>query len=216
MNIYTQEHISNLHKEHFAFLEVEENENVLTIRLARENRKNALHPQMLNEIAFAMQYAYFTKSIWAVVLEAKGNIFCAGGDLKAMAGIIEPHDSTIPEPKKPLLFHDLFSTLHKPLIAKVTGDVYAGGFMFLAGATFVIASDNIKLALPEVKRGIFPMQVMAALLNVMPARKVIDWCVRGYQLPVQKAFEYGLVTEVCKPNMVDTAIQNILNELRQN
>lgn len=216
MKIFAKEQVSNLHEAHFAFLEIEEKDHVLTIRFDREKRKNALHPQMLNEIGFALQYAHSTQSIWVVVIEAKGKVFCAGGDLKAMAGFVEPHNSTIPKTEKPILFNELFSTLHKPLIVKVSGDVYAGGFMFLAGATFVVAANNVKLALPEVKRGIFPMQVMAALLNVMPARKVLDWCVRGYQLPVQKAYEYGLITEICEPKDIDKVVDNILDELKQN
>lgn len=216
MNFYTSEQINQYALYNFAFLEIEEADHAFTIRFDREERRNALHPQMLHEIAFALQYAHASKDIWAVIIEAKGRIFCAGGDLKAMAGIIEPHDSSVPEPAKPILFNDMFSKLHKPLIVKVEGDVYAGGFMFLAGATFVVAADHVKLGLTEVKRGIYPMQVMAALLHVMPARKVLDWCVRGYNLPVQKAYEYGLVTEVCPAEQVDAKVQAILDELRQN
>lgn len=216
MKIYSQEQVANIQQENFAFLEVEENDHILTVRFARENRKNALHPHMMNEIGFAFQYAHYEKSIWAVVVEAKGNVFCAGADLKAMAGIIEPHDSSIPKPEKEILFNELFSTLHKPLISKVKGDVYAGGFMFLAGSTFVVAADSIKLGLSEVKRGIYPFQVMAALLNVMPARRVLEWCVRGYNLPVQKAYEYGLVSEVYPMDKVDEGVNNILSDIKEN
>ncbi len=216
MQIYSKEAVAAIHSENFSFLEIEEQNHVLTIRFDRANRKNALHPQMLNEIAFAMQYAHFEQSIWAVVIEAKGSVFCAGGDLKAMAGIIEPNDSSIPKPEEELLLNEILSGLYKPLIVKVTGDVYAGGFMFLAGANFVVAADHVRLALPEVKRGIYPFQVMAALLNVMPARRVIDWCIRGYDLPVQKALEYGLVTHVCKTEAINEAVAIILDDLRQN
>ena len=201
---------------HFAFLELEEAGHVLTVRLAREKRKNALHPHMLVEIAFALQYAQENADIWMVLMEAKGNVFCAGGDLKAMAGIIEPHDSTVPKPKKAILFHEIFSSLHKPLIAKVAGDVYAGGFMILASATIVVAADHLKFGLSEVKRGIFPFQVMAALLEVMPARKVLDWCVRGYNLPVAEAQKLGLVTEICPAENLDQQVQDIIKELKNN
>ncbi|MFK7933643.1 MAG: enoyl-CoA hydratase-related protein [Saprospiraceae bacterium] len=216
MQLFTAEQLIDFHQQQFAFLEIEEQDNVLTIRFDRAERRNALHPHMINEIGYALQYADSTASIWVVIIEAKGKVFCAGGDLKAMAGFVEPHDSTVPEPEEPILFNAMFSQLHKPLIIKVEGDVYAGGFMFLAGATFVVAADHIKLGLTEVKRGIYPMQVMAALLRVMPDRKVLDWCVRGYNLPVQQAHEYGLVTEVCPAAEVGERVTALIAELKQN
>jgi len=70
--------------------------------------------------------------------------------------------------------------------------------------------------LPEVKRGLYPFQVMAALLRVMPARKVVDWCIRGYNLPVGEALSYGLVSTVVSADKVDDEVENIINELKQN
>lgn len=204
------------HQQTFAFLLVEEKSNVLTITLNREKKRNALHPQMVNEIAYAFQYAHSSKDIWILVIQAKGKIFCAGGDLKAMAGIIEPNNSTIPQANETVLIGELFNKVYKPTIAKITGDVYAGGFFFLAGANIVIAQDNVKFGLPEVKRGIYPMQVMAALLQVMPARKVVDWCIRGYNLPVAEAERYGLVTQVVTEAEINDTVENIIEELKQN
>ncbi len=60
------------------------------------------------------------------------------------------------------------------------------------------------------------MQVMAALLKVMPARKVIDWCIRGYNLSVDEALRYGLVTEMVAPNSIDDAVNKVIDELKQN
>ena len=216
MNLYTQEQVANLKKETFAFIEIEESDHRLTITLDRANKRNALHPQMLNEIAFALQYAHLEKSIWVIVLQAKGKIFCAGADLKAMAGIIEPNDSTIPKPHGELLIAELFNKVYKPTIAKVTGDVYAGGFFFLAGCHIVIAQDNVKFGLPEVKRGLYPFQVMAALLKVMPARKVIDWCIRGYNLSVEDAASYGLVSKLTSAENIEHELTTVVDQLKEN
>ena len=69
MTLYTKEQTQKIHSQTFAFLEIKEAEHVLTITLDRANKKNALHPQMVNEIAYAMQYAHFEKNIWVVVLQ---------------------------------------------------------------------------------------------------------------------------------------------------
>lgn len=216
MNLYTQDQLADFSEQHFAFLEVAETDHLLSLTLAREHRKNALHPQMIHEIAYALHYAHFSSHIWAIALHAKGNVFCAGADLKAMMGMIEPHDSTIPAPNGEVLIGELFNTVFKPTIAVVTGDVYAGGFFFLAGCNIVLAQEGIKLGLPEVKRGLYPFQVMAALLRVMPARKVIDWCIRGYNLPVAAAQQYGLITEVCSAAEIAERSQQIVEELCAN
>jgi len=216
MNLYTKGQIAQFSAQRFAFLEIEEADHVLRITLDRAEKKNAIHPQMLNELAYAMQYAHYQKDIWVIVMQAKGNVFCAGADLKAMAGLVEPNDSTIPNPDGTLLIGELFNKVHKPTIAKITGDVYAGGFFFLAGCNIVLAQGNVKFGLPEVKRGIYPFQVMAALMKVMPSRKVLDWCIRGYNLPVHEAERYGLVTQVVDPSEIETETLKILNELKQN
>jgi len=216
MNLYRQEQVANLKEQSFAFLEVEELNQVLTITLDRAEKKNALHPQMVNELAYAMHYAHYEKNVWVVVIQAKGNVFCAGADLKAMMGGGGEHNSTIPSPNGAILLGELFNKIHKPTITKVTGDVYAGGFLILAGSNIVVAQEDIRLALPEVKRGLFPFQVMAALLQVMPARKVVDWCIRGYDLPVQEAERLGLLTQVCSAEKMDQATNEIIDQLKEN
>lgn len=216
MNLYTKGQTAEFANQTFAFLEIEEADHVLTITLDRADKKNALHPQMVNELAFALQYAHYLKDIWVIVMQAKGNVFCAGADLKAMAGLVEPNNSTIPNPDGTLLIGELFNKVHKPTLAKVTGDVYAGGFFFLAGCNIVLAQDNVKFGLPEVKRGIYPFQVMEALMKVMPSRKVLDWCIRGYNLPVDEAERYGLVTQVVSPEQMEAESQKIIEELKGN
>ena len=57
---------------------------------------------------------------------------------------------------------------------------------------------------------------MAALLKVMPARKVIDWCIRGYNLPVLEAEQYGLVSQVTAAKNIDNEVTKIIKELKEN
>lgn len=200
----------------FAFLDLRRETNELHLLLDRAEKKNALHPQMVNEIAYALEYADADPEIRVIRIGAKGNVFCSGADLKAFMGMAGEHDSTVPAPREPVLLGVLFQATATPIVAEVAGDVYAGGFFFLAGAHVVLAQSNIKLGLPEVKRGLFPFQVMESLLSVMPARKVIDWCIRGYTLPVEEALRYGLVTEVLSPEELGTRTREIIEELKRN
>lgn len=216
MKLYSKEQVASIFDENFAFIKVRLEDNVFTLRLNRASKKNALHPQMVIEIAYAMNYAHHEKRVWIVVIEAEGTVFCAGGDLKAMRGNAAEHDSSIPAPTGELLIGEIFNKVHKPVICKVEGNVYAGGFLFLAGSTYVVALDHLKFGLPEVKRGIFPFQVMASMLRVMPARKVLDWCIRGYSISVEQAQDWGLVTHITDEDNLEEMVEDLIAELKEN
>jgi len=98
MNFYKEKDIQNIKSYKFDFIELDETDHVFTVTLNRPKKKNALHPQMINEIAFAFQYAFYNNNIRAVLLKSNGDVFCSGMDLKALAGDIEKNNSTIPEP----------------------------------------------------------------------------------------------------------------------
>jgi len=213
---YTKEQTKSFSEQHFAFLKLKEENHVLYVTLHNPAKKNALSPPLLNELAYAFSYASYNGNIRMLVLQAEGNIFCAGADLKAFAGQVVESDSTIPAPEKEISIGEIFTSFHKPTIARVEGDVYAGGFLLLCGVRFVLAKTGIKLGLPEVKRGLFPFQVMTALNEVMPARKVLDWCVRGYNLPVEEAANLGLVTQVVQEGEMDNAVNTLIAELNEN
>ncbi len=216
MLVYTQEQTSRFSEEKFAYIIAEVSEHVLTITLNRPEKKNAMNPVMFNEITFALNYAHYNNDVWLVVLQANGDVFCAGADLKSFAGMQEAgKTSTIPEPSAPVAIGDQFNLLHKPCIAKVHANVYAGGFLLVCGCTHVIASENVQFSLPEVKRGIWPMQVMASLAPVMPARKLLDLCMRAKSINAREALNLGLVTELVSVENLDKTVNDLVAEIKE-
>jgi enoyl-CoA hydratase/carnithine racemase len=214
--IYTQTQTQNLQQHAFAYIKIEEKEHLLKITLARPQAKNAMSPTMSREYAYAMSYAHHQPHIWAVVFAAEGNVWCAGADLKAMRGQEEENNSTIPMPDQEIVIGDLFTQIHKPVIARVHAPVYAGGHLLIAGCHFVIATPEVTFSLPEVKRGLFPFQVMDMLLKILPSRIVLDWCMRGGAIDAQKALSWGLVTEIVSESELDQSIEKLTAQLFQN
>lgn len=214
--LYTTDQTSQLPLEGFHYLLVSLNDHVLTITLNRPEKKNALHPPMLNELAFALAYAHHTPGVWLVVLAAAGNTFCAGMDLKALTQLEgqTAHES-VPEPAGPVRLGELMAGLHKPCIARVQGAVYAGGFLLVGGSTYVVAADSAQFSLPEVKRGLFPFQVLALLLNIMPARTALDLCLRAQTLSATDALAVSLITHIVAINELDAAVSRLTDELKQ-
>ncbi len=215
--VYSKEEISNFSDQTFAHLEISEKDHVLEITLNRPEKKNAMNPVMVNEIAYAMSYAHHNNAIWAVVFGANGDIFCAGADLKAFSGEAqEETNSTISKPETEVIIGELFLQVHKPCIAKIDAPAFAGAFLLIGGCTHVIASEKASFSLPEVKRGLWPMQVMESLLNVMPPRKVLDLCMTGGTLNVEEAQRCGLVTEIANSNELDAKVEELLSTIKAN
>jgi enoyl-CoA hydratase/carnithine racemase len=208
---YTKEQTQDLKKQTFAHLLIEEKNHLLTITLNRPEKKNAINPVLAKEIAYAINYAHYNSDVWVVVLEANGDVFCAGGDLKAFLGQAEETISTIQEPQGEVVLGDLFNGLHKPCIAKVKAPVYAGGFLLICGCTYVYAASNTMFGLPEVKRGLWPFQVMQSMLQVMSPRAVLDYCILGKILNAAQAKEIGLVSNVSEN--IDADVQALVDEI---
>ena len=125
MNYYREGQLEKFHNEKFFFIEIDEINEVFEITLNRTAKKNAIHPQMLNELAFALQYAQNNKRVRVLVLRAKGDVFCSGSDLSAMQGNVDHHESSIGEPMKEVLLVNLWTGFSKPSLAIVEGNVFA-------------------------------------------------------------------------------------------
>lgn len=211
---YTPDQTADLLTRSLRYLLVDLNDHVLTVTLNRPEKKNALNPPLLAELAFALNYARHTAEVWVIVLAATGNVFCAGMDLKALSsGSTEPLN--VPEPAEPVRVGELMAGLHKPCIAQIQGPVYAGGFLLMGGSTYAVATATATFSLPEVKRGLFPFQVLAVLLDLMPARKALDLCLRGKTLSADEAMAVGLLTHVVAPTAINETVAELVHDLKQ-
>ncbi|WP_128547934.1 enoyl-CoA hydratase-related protein [Larkinella soli] len=212
--LYSPQQTGEFAPERLRYLLVRLDDHVLTITLNRPEKKNALHPALLNELAFALAWAHHEKTVWMVVLAAAGDVFCAGMDLKSLTSGGQ-EEETVPPPSGPVRLAEVMTGLQKPCIARVQGPVYAGGFLLVCGCTHVVAADSATFSLPEVKRGLFPFQVLASLLEIMPARAALDLCLRARTLTAPEALALGLVTETVSAAELDTAVERLTTELKQ-
>ena len=182
---FSKEKIEKFDTIKFNFLRVKKFDNHLEITLNRPEKKNALSFEMINELALCTDYANLHDSVRAVVYKSNGEIFCSGLDL------IDFKDK-----ENSIQLADVFNKLHKPKLVILEGDVYAGGILIVACANYVISKNNVKLSLPEVKRGLYPFQVMDSLFRSMPKKSVIDWCIRGKEMTAEDCKKLNLINEI--------------------
>ena len=182
--------------------------NILTITLNRPEKKNALNNVMMNELNYALAYAKQEREIRVVVIDAEGDIFCAGADLRRAK-----EDSNVPKIEGTDDISFSLRRLYKPVICKIQGSVLAGALLMVTNATHAIAVDTAKFSAPEIHRGLWPFMVMAGLFRVMPKRAGLDFIMRGQPIDATKAEAWGLINESVSADQLNDKVSQLANEL---
>lgn len=194
----------------YNFIKTSIDQHVFKLTLARPEKRNAFTPTMVNEISHAITAANLNKSVRLVLINAEGPVFCAGMDMKIFEN--PALDTLHPEiQNQNISLATAIGQLNKPSIAIVEGDVLAGGFLIVLACTYIFASKNVQFSLPEVKRGIFPFQVLAALLQYIPQNKALDLCITAKSISATEAKELGIVSEFLEERNLNELIHTIIN-----
>lgn len=214
MRFYTKEDTNAFETVRFLHIKAAKSGHLFTITLSRPEKRNAFTPTMAEEIVFALAYAHYHADIRCVKVDAEGPVFCAGADLNAFH---DPSANTVntslPPIREEVRLGDAFRELLKPCIAQVEGPVLAGGFMIVCGCTFVLSVPEATFSLPEIKRGIWPMQVMASLLPILPQRKILEMAITGRSYPAAEAFEIGLITHLVEKDKMEAAVAALAGQI---
>jgi len=131
---------------------------VITLRLNRPQKLNALNPEMGRELVHAMLRAGDNKDIRVVVVTGAGRAFCAGGDLELlrevrMRNAARELEGLLVAGKELCL---AISTMTKPVIAAVNGPAAGGGMNIALACDMRIASDQAKFAESFANVGLYP------------------------------------------------------------
>jgi enoyl-CoA hydratase/carnithine racemase len=194
----------------WAKLRVSDAGPVRTITLDNPDRRNAIGPQMVNELLWALADAHDDEDVRVIVLTGEGKAFCAGGDFGSFTG----GASDGPELPAKGDYADLLLAMvrtEKPIIARVNGAAMGGGLGLVAASTFAIAVADAKLGTPEIDVGLFPMMIMAVLARLVPRRALLDMMLLGKKLSAEEARAIGIVSEVAAD--LDAATKRLADAL---
>jgi methylglutaconyl-CoA hydratase len=141
------------------------------ITINRPEKRNALNGEVIAGIAKGYRDAHEDKDVRVIVLTGAGDkAFCAGADLLNSA-VAFATDFSRPNADYADLLR-LAQNATKPSIARVGGVCMAGGMGLLCMTDMAVAADHVMFGLPEVKVGVFPMQVMSLLQDIVPRQRV--------------------------------------------
>lgn len=182
---------------------------VLTLTLNRPALRNAMSPAIISGIGGYLSRV--PEGVRVIVLTGAGDkAFCAGADLQTGKSFKFDHS----QPRAP--FADLLRIGHScavPVVGRVNGTCVAGGMGLLGLCDIAIATDGAKFGLPEVKVGVFPMQVLAVLRHLVPYRKLVEMCLTGELVGAKEALALGLVNDVVPAAELDAAVARMVEKL---
>jgi enoyl-CoA hydratase/crotonobetainyl-CoA hydratase len=183
-------------------LTVTRSAHVLVITISRPAVRNAIdHPTALG-ISAALDELDADDELRCAVITGEGSTFCAGMDLKAFAATGE---RPITESRGG--FGIVSRPPRKPIIAAVRGAALGGGLEIALACDVIVAADDARFGLPEVKRG----QVAGGggairLPHRLPFHLAAQMLLTGEPISAQRAFDLGLVGQlVPAEDVVDTA-----------
>ena len=184
---------------------------VLTLTINRPDKRNALSPDVMSGITGQLRSTYADRDLRAIVLTAVGEqAFCAGADL----GTGKSFKFDYSEPRLPM--PELFRVARGasvPIIGRINGTCMAGGMGLLAICDLAVAADHALFGLPEVKVGVYPMQVLSVLQHVVPRRRLLELCFTGEPVSAAEALDMGLLSRVVPKADLDATVATLVSRI---
>ena len=202
-------------------LRIEDASGVRTLTLNRPTRRNALTPELQNELIAALNAAARDTKCRVVVLAGEGESFCAGLDLsalKTMATQSPAHAAsqhTADAERIALMFRTLYEC-PKPTIAAVHGAAVAGGAGLATICDFTLAEPQAWFSYSEVKIGFVPGLVSAYLCLQIGEKRGRDLLLTARTITAEEAFRLGLVNEVVSRGTLTERVQELASILIEN
>jgi enoyl-CoA hydratase/carnithine racemase len=171
-------------------------DGVARITLNRPEVRNALSRTMVQELGQALAHYEADAQARVIVLAGAGDkAFCAGADLKGVGSrgtSLQARESFGGLAR----ILEAITAMHTPVIAQVHGFALAGGCGLAVGCDVVIASDDARFGLPEIKVGLLPLIVMAPILRAAGLKRGLPLVLTGEPIAAAEALEIGLISRV--------------------
>jgi methylglutaconyl-CoA hydratase len=198
------------------FLELGFDAGVATISLNRPEVRNAFNDEVIAEMTAVFSELGERNEVRCIVLAGNGPAFCAGADLnwmKRMAGYSRDEnfaDAAALANMLRVLYH-----CPKPTIARVQGDVYAGGTGVVAACDIAVAVNSAQFCLSEVKLGLIPATISPYVIRAMGARAAHRYFLTAERFSAAEALRIGFVHQVVAADQLDAAVAALAQALVQ-
>lgn len=189
----------------------------LVITINRPDQLNALNSETIRELHEALKAGDADHGTAAMILTGSGTkAFVAGADIKEFAGFTVAQGKQLSSKGHEILF-SFIENLGTPVIAAINGFALGGGLELAMSSHIRIASDNVKMGLPEVSLGVIPgyggTQRLAQLIG---RGKAFEMITTAGMMTAFEAKEWGLVNHVVKQEELLALAETIAGKIANN
>jgi len=201
----------------YSMLEVAFAGHVATVTLNRPEVRNAFNETTIAELTDVFGALDARDDVRAIVLAANGPAFCAGADLnwmKQMAGFSDEENRA--DARR---LADMLSAVYcasKPVLARVSGDAYAGGVGLVAASDIVVAVDSARFCLSEARLGLIAATIAPYVVRALGERASRRYFTTAEPFDCATALRLGLVHEAVPLAELDDAVSRIAAALCAN
>ncbi len=199
---------------------LERDGHVLLVTLNRPEAKNALSPGMLAGMYRAWRMLDEDPELRVAILTGRGDVFCAGADLKSMGAGERDEEflalmSEVPDIHwQALLRHN---RPMKPIIAAVEGYAVAGGTEILQGTDIRVAAEDAVFGVTEARRGLFPLGGSSVRLRrQIPYTFAAEILLTGRHVTAREALAFGLIGRIAPKGQALAEAKKIASEICDN
>ena len=187
---------------------------VATITLTQPEIRNAFSDEVIAEITQAFRTAGERPDVRAIVLAAQGPAFCAGANLNWMRRMADyTREENVQDAGMLAEMLRVIYECPKPTIARVQGDVYAGGVGLVACCDIAVSADHVHYCLSETKIGLIPATISPYVIRAMGARAAHRYFLTAERFNAAEALRIGFVHEVVPADQLDAKVDTILKNL---
>jgi methylglutaconyl-CoA hydratase len=185
-----------------------------TITLKRPELRNAFNEIAIAELTAAFERVGGDAAVRVVLLAAQGPAFCAGADLnwmKKMAGY--SREQNLADAGQLAAMLRAIDLCPKPVIARVQGDVYAGGVGLVACADIAVVAETAHFCLSETRIGLIPATISPYVIRAMGMPAARRYFLSAERFSASRAREIGLAHEVVAASALDETVATITQAL---
>ena len=183
----------------FQAITFEESDGIGIITMNQPKRRNALSPEMRADFAKLLPSLQFNTGLGAIILKGTKGVFCAGGDLNALAEDLGKRDTSL-DRQRFYHHHEWFQkllNLEIPVIAAVDGAAYGAGFSIALSADFILCSDRAKMCCVFPRIGLVPdLGAFFTLPRMVGLQRAKEIMFTGRPLDAQEAKQLGIAMDV--------------------
>lgn len=176
------------------------NDRILTIRINRPDKMNALNKTVISELGEVVSEIYDNKDIRGAILTGSGSkAFVAGADISEFLGLSQEEGQALSKKGSDIFFR--IENSPKPIIAAVNGFALGGGCELAMACHFRIGTTTARFGQPEVNLGLIPgYGGTQRLTHLIGKGKAMELMLTGAMIDAQEAHRLGLINHVTEPD----------------